>query len=270
MTRVSDRRIHNVEVEFLAHFEESDRLSEWVSEDGVLLVTSATYSVSALLTDYAPVSDADYIVNPKRSNHIINFFTSPLIGQHRLTWLSYSSRFRLFAVVVLASQQSSLAMKNIVLRPAWGVSFACVSGLQAGFSHWTHSFVVEFPKIDIHFQPPPAQCQLGRDGDVYRQFINQNGEIFGTHSRAIQQAEVDLEVLQLIPGTPVKTRTRVKRGFLDLGGQIFSSLFGVATDASVVKVKQHIALVARGVKTDCVCHERVCYDCVCYEAPLVL
>ena len=200
--------------------------------------------------NYTPVSDATCRVYSKHSNHIITFFT-PIFGQRRLTWLSYSSRFRLFAVVVLACQQSSLAKKNVVLRPAWGDSFARVSGLQAGFSHWTHSFVVEIPKIEIDLQAPPAQCQLGRDGDVCRQFINQTGEIFGTHSRAIHQAKMNLrEALQLIPGTPVNTRTRVKRGFLDLGGQIFSSLFGVATDASVAKVKQHIALVARGVKTN--------------------
>ena len=38
ITRDSDHRIHNGEVEFLAHFEDSDRPSDWVSEDDVPLV----------------------------------------------------------------------------------------------------------------------------------------------------------------------------------------------------------------------------------------
>ena len=169
------------------------------------------------------------IVQPHLQAHFLLFFSRPLLG------------LVMFAVIL----STTSADESIVLRPAWGVSFARISVLQTGNSHWTHTFAVEVPQITADLTPPTVHCPRERQ-QYCETFVNQTDAVLLMHVRALSAAQRNLkQSLRLIPGSKLTDQSRRKRGLFDFAGQFLSRLFRLATGDSVRKASMHVARVER-------------------------
>ena len=90
-----------------------------------------------------------------------------------------------------------------MLRPAYGISFARVAGLQAGASAWTHTFAIEIPDIHEQVTSPKGPCERTSDKELEYcfQIMNATHAIYAQHARALRSAKENMHMaIPLVPG----------------------------------------------------------------------
>ena len=136
------------------------------------------------------------------------------------------------------------------MRPNFGVSFARVSGMQAGSSSWTHTWAIPFPVLEEAPRIPDTAChpQLNADQSTLNwcdEFLSATKELYEGHIRSLTAARNHIDtVKKLIPvQITMPSGPRTKRGLFPFLGQIAKSLFGVATEGDTQHVMQHVQLI---------------------------